>query len=83
MKEISKVWTVVYKDATDDPKSFTYTSEKDANEAKIMIEGSDGEDLINEKGEADGQIELEWCYLIEGKLIDGNKSYAKGSNYYN
>lgn len=83
MKEISKVWIVVYKEKAEAPKAYTYTSEKDADEAKMMIKGSDGGDLINEKGEVDGQIELEWCYLIEGKLIDNNKNYAKGSNYFN
>jgi hypothetical protein len=51
-------------------KYIVFSSEKEAIEAKLMIEGSDGGELIDEHGNVDGCIKIEWCYLIKGKLIN-------------
>jgi len=69
-KMLSDVWTLVYKEVNGMPIAFSYSSEKDAKAAKLMVEDNDGCELIDEEGNAVGRIELEWCYLINGKLID-------------
>ncbi len=70
VKKISNVWTVVFKENGCEPLAYTYTSEKDAIQAKTMIENGNGQELINEKEQIVGRISLEWCYLINGKLIE-------------
>lgn len=70
MKKIQEVWTVVYKEKNMEPIAFTYTSEDDANQAKQMIEDSNGGEMVDESGNYSGTVELEWCYLINGKLIE-------------
>ncbi|MCY9290794.1 hypothetical protein MOF05_20810 [Bacillus haynesii] len=70
MKKISNVWTVVFKENGCEPLAYSYTSGKDAIQSKTMIENSNGQELINEKDQIVGRISLEWCYLINGKLIE-------------
>jgi hypothetical protein len=70
LKEISNVLTLVYKEEGNDPKAYSFTSETEAIEAKLMIQGSDGGELIDEHGNVNGCIKIEWCYLIKGKLIN-------------
>lgn len=72
MKKIKNVWTLVYKESDSNPLAFTYTSKEDAIAAKHMVEDSDGDELIDSQGNVDGCIEIEWCYLIYGKLIDSD-----------
>jgi hypothetical protein len=67
-KKIIDVWTVVYKEENRDPKSYSYESEKDAIHAKKMIEEGDGEKLVNESGDIEELMKIEWCYLISAKL---------------
>lgn len=64
------MWTLVYKEVDNNPLAFTYKSLKDAQSAKQMVEDSDGGELFDENGNYDGCIELEWCHLISGKLIE-------------
>lgn len=69
MKSISSVWTLVYKESEGTPLAFTYTNEKDANIAKSLVEECDGDITIDDQGFPNGRIQIEWCYLIRGKLI--------------
>ncbi|MGG3986953.1 hypothetical protein [Bacillus smithii] len=70
MKKVSDVWTFVYKEKGSSPKAFSYKSHKDALEVKTMFEENNGTELFDEHGDVVGYFELEWCYLIEGKLIE-------------
>lgn len=73
MKEIKNIWTLVYKDKDQDtPLTFSYTSEPEAKKAKRLIEESNGEKLVDEHDNVVGHNEVEWCYLLSGKLIDGD-----------
>ncbi|KON87377.1 hypothetical protein AF332_11440 [Sporosarcina globispora] len=64
MRQIENIWTLVYKEKNEDPHAHSYTSESDALEAKEFILDADGGETF------DGSIvEIEWCYLIQGKLI--------------
>lgn len=79
MKSISDVWTLIYKEVNKEPVSFSYTLESDATSAKTMVEDANGGELFNEKGEVDGMFELEWCYLVNGKLIAPKKQVEEGN----
>jgi hypothetical protein len=68
--KISSVWTLVYKEEDSKPLAFSYTSEKDALIAKSMVEESNGGEYLGDDGEVEGWITIEWCYLINGKLIE-------------
>ncbi|MCI3197760.1 hypothetical protein GXP75_19230 [Bacillus sp. HU-1818] len=68
-KDLDDVWTVVYKDHDEEPKSYSYYSKSDAETAKQAIEKSNGTQLVNEKEEVVGHIHLDWVYLIQGRLI--------------
>ena len=70
MKKIKDCWTVIYKEKEGEAKAFTYTSFDDAKQAKQMVEDADGGELIDGKGNYAGIFELEWCYLVEGKIIE-------------
>lgn len=72
MKSITNSWTLIYKEKGTEPLVFTYTSEKDAVSAKLMVDDSNGGELIDGKGNVAGDVELEWCTLYEGKLIQSN-----------
>ena len=70
MKSISTVWTLVYKESDDTPLAFTYKNEKDARIAKSLVEDSDGDPTLDDQGFPNGRITIDWCYLIDGKLIE-------------
>lgn len=70
MKKVSDVWTFVYKEKGNNPKAFSYKSHKDVLEVKTMFEENNGTELFDEHGNMIGYFELEWRYLIEGKLIE-------------
>lgn len=70
MKKVSDVWTFVYKEKGSNPKAFSYKSHKDALKVKSLFEENNGTELVDEHGNVIGYFELEWCHLIEGKLIE-------------
>lgn len=76
MKKISTVWTLVYKEEDSKPLAFSYKSEKDALLAKLMVEDSDGGEILDDNGNVEGYIVLEWCYLINGKLIESSSLFS-------
>ncbi|MCY8466996.1 hypothetical protein [Bacillus atrophaeus] len=69
MKKSTDVWTVVYKHHGEEPMAYTYYSKVEAENAKLTIEKSNGTQLVNEKEEVVGRINLEWVYLIPGRLF--------------
>lgn len=72
MKKISNVWTLIYKEENCNPLAFIYYSEKDAKASKLMVEDSDGDEILDNDGNVEDYVRLEWCYLINGKLIEPN-----------
>jgi hypothetical protein len=76
MKQISSIWTLVYKEKGGEPLAFSYKSEKDANLAKLMVEESEGQEIINDSGEIEGYLSYEWIYLINGKLIESSSMFS-------
>ena len=74
LKNIYDGWTVVYKEKDGEVKAFTYTLFEDAEQAKQMIDDSNGGELIDEKGNYAGILELEWCHLINGKIIESKEN---------
>lgn len=69
MGKISNVWTVVYKEKNEHPVTYSYISEKDATQAMTMVTEADGGETVDEHGRFSGVFELDWCYLLEGKLL--------------
>lgn len=69
MKKISRIWTLAYKEKDSEPLAFSYDSEKEALLAKSLVDESNGSETINDQGQIDGYIEIEWCYLIHGHII--------------
>ncbi|MEC2307752.1 hypothetical protein [Bacillus atrophaeus] len=68
-KKSNDVWTVVYKDHDEEPRAYSYYSKIEAETAKLMIENSNGTQLVNGKEEVVGRINLDWVYLIPGRLF--------------
>lgn len=67
--KITQVWTVVYKEKNGEPKAYSYLGERSAMEAKKMVDESNGTSVFNEQEEFQEVIEIEWSYVIQGKLI--------------
>ena len=70
LKKISDCWTVVYEEKDKEAKAYSYTLLEDAKQVKQMIEDNNGGELLDGKGNFAGTLDIEWCYLIEGKLIE-------------
>ncbi|PSA89267.1 hypothetical protein C6370_20045 [Bacillus atrophaeus] len=68
-KKSNDVWTVVYKDHDEVPMAYSYYSKIEAETAKLTIENSNGTQLVNGKEEVVGRINLDWVYLIPGRLF--------------
>lgn len=75
MKDISVIWTLVYKEFGKDPIAFSYDSESEAKKAKTMVEDADGGDLYNETNQPVEVFQLDWVYLIEGKFIENKGGF--------
>lgn len=71
MKKIKDVWSVVYKETGHEPRAFSYTLKEDALQTMQMVMESNGEAAYDEEENFVETIELEWCYLIDSKLIEG------------
>ena len=69
MGKLSKVWTVVYKEKDEHPVTYSYMSEAEAKQAMTMVTEADGGETVDAHGNFSGIFELDWCYLLEGKLL--------------